>query len=207
VIVPAVRDDDRDVQDVLAAGADDVFLDSLADGLLRNRLLVAQRLVAQRASAKGTSLCVHGAEFERFFDLCRDLLAIAGFDGHFKKVNQAWTRTLGWTTAELLAEPSLNFVHPDDRDKTLEARSQLASRKPLGSFTNRYRSRDGSYRWLEWQIAPSGDGALVHAAARDVTDAQIVKDLTRELTESLATTLDSLGDGVIATDVEGRLRT
>jgi PAS domain S-box-containing protein len=206
VIVACVHGGEEDVHDVLEAGADDFFVDSFADGLLRDRILVARRLVAQRRLAnEPLPDSAHDADPAQFFELCRDLLVVAGLDGRFKRVNQAWTRTLGWSSAELLAEPSLSFVHPDDRATTIETGAHLASGQPLVSFSNRFRSKDGSYRWLEWQVAPCADGALIHGAARDITDARVSKEAMRELTVSLATTLDSIGDGVIATDVTGTI--
>lgn len=205
VLVAAVHGGEQDVQAVLDAGADDFFVESLADGLLGNRLLVARRLVAQRMDSRPVSDPVSWADREQFFEICLDLLSIAGFDGYFKKVNQAWTRALGWTSAELLAQPSLDFVHPDDRDKTLRSRNQLIEGKPLTDFSNRYQCKDGRYLWLDWQVVPHSDRGLIYAAARDVTEAKAAKEELRELSESLATTLDSIGDGVIATDVSGTI--
>ena len=205
VIVAAIHGGEQAVRDVLDAGADDFFVESLADGLLATRLLVARRRLAKRAGAKVAAEAVSWADREQFFELCLDLLSIAGFDGYFKKVNEAWSRALGWSSAELLAEPSLDFVHPDDRDKTLQARTQLLNGQTLSGFSNRYRCNDGSYRWLEWQVAPHGDRSLIYAAARDVTEARAAKEAMRALSESLATTLDSIGDGVIATDVTGTI--
>jgi PAS domain S-box-containing protein len=203
VIVAAIHGGDEDVGEVLEAGADDFFVDCPADGSLRNRIRVAQRLVAQRLADKGTSTSEVDADPAQFFELCRDLLVVAGLDGRFKRVNQAWTRTLGWSSAELLAAPSLFFVHPDDQVTTMKSGQHLASGQPLVSFSNRYRSKDGSYRWLEWQVAPCAASGLVHGAARDITESRASKEAMRELTVSLATTLDSIGDGVIATDVAG----
>jgi len=205
VIVAAVHGGEQDVQAVLDAGADDFFVESLADGLLGNRLLVARRLVVQRATSRTASDRVSWADREQFFEICLDLLSIAGFDGYFKKVNQAWTRALGWSSAELLNQPSLDFVHPEDREKTLQSRSQLNEGKALTDFSNRYRCKDGRYVWLDWQIVPHGDHSLIYAAARDVTEARAAKEAMRELSESLATTVDSIGDGVIATDVKGTI--
>ncbi|HXK19451.1 MAG TPA: PAS domain S-box protein, partial [Polyangiaceae bacterium] len=205
VIVAAVHGGEQDVRDVLDAGADDFFVESLADSLLATRLLVARRRLATRTNGK-VAADVSWADREQFFELCLDLLSIAGFDGYFKKVNEAWIRALGWSSAELLARPSLDFVHPDDRDKTLQSRSQLMNGQVLSGFSNRYRCKDGSYRWLEWQVVPHADRALVYSAARDVTDAKAAKEAMRELSESLATTLNSIGDGVIATDVTGVIK-
>ncbi len=205
VIVAAVHGGEQDVQTVLDAGADDFFVESLADGLLGNRLLVARRLVTQRATSHPASDKVSWADREQFFEICLDLLSIAGFDGYFKKVNQAWTRALGWSSAELLAQPSLDFVHPDDREKTLQSRNRLTDGTPLTDFSNRYRCKDGRYLWLNWQAVSHSDRGLIYAAARNVTDAIAAKEGMRELSQSLATTLDSIGDGVIATDVNGMI--
>jgi DNA-binding response OmpR family regulator len=97
LIVAAVHGGEEEVQAALDAGADDFFVESLADGLLANRLLVARRRMAKRAAGKVATDAVYWADREQFFELCLDLLSIAGFDGYFKKVNEAWIRALGWS--------------------------------------------------------------------------------------------------------------
>ncbi len=103
-----------------------------------------------------------------FFDLVLDLLCVANTDGYFLKLNHAWETTLGYTADELTAVRFLDFVHPDDVASTTEAISELASQKKVIDFINRYRCKDGTYRWLQWRSAPSGD--LIIAAARDITE-------------------------------------
>lgn len=83
-----------------------------------------------------------------FFALASDMLCVAGVDGYFKAVNPAWSRTLGFTSNELLAAPYLDFVHPDDRAATVAEASKMASGSPTVHFRNRYRCKDGSYKWL-----------------------------------------------------------
>ena len=95
-------------------------------------------------------------------------MCIANTDGYFLRLNPAWERTLGYTREELMAKRFLEFVHPDDLDRTQEAVSTLASQQKVSSFENRYRCKDGTYRWLEWSSAPAGK--LIYAAARDVTE-------------------------------------
>lgn len=109
-------------------------------------------------------------DFIQLFNLSLDLLCIAGIDGYFKRVNPSWTRVLGWTEAELLARPVEDFMHPDDRERTLQARADLAKGKLVRGLENRYLCKDGSHRWLSWQSSISADALVVFAVARDITE-------------------------------------
>ncbi|MFN2614110.1 MAG: ATP-binding protein [Actinomycetota bacterium] len=106
---------------------------------------------------------------DRFFTLSLDMLCTAGFDGYFCALNLAWARTLGWSIDKLQAAPFMEFVHPDDRAATLRETMRLQSGMDSVSFENRYRHRDGSYRWLQWNATASMDERLYYAVARDVT--------------------------------------
>ena len=93
-------------------------------------------------------------ELERFFDLSLDLLCVASLDGYFLRLNPAWRRVFGYSDDELRAAPFLDFVHPDDRAATVAALGALTTGGRVVDFENRYRARDGSYRWLEWTATP-----------------------------------------------------
>ncbi len=108
-------------------------------------------------------------EAQHFFALALDLFCIAGFDGYFKRLNPAWSKTLGFTEKELLARPLLDFVHPDDQASTLEASAHLMTGMPVASFENRYRCKDGTYRWLLWNATALIDQHLTYAVAYDIT--------------------------------------
>ncbi len=109
-------------------------------------------------------------ELQRFFNIIPDLVCIASINGRFLKINPMWREMLGYTEQEILAKPFLEFIHPDDRDATMkEVEQQLAGESTM-QFTNRYRCKDGSYRWLEWKATPAVDKKLLFASARDVTE-------------------------------------
>ncbi len=108
-------------------------------------------------------------DFQRFFNLIPDLMCIASTDGHFKRINPMWHEALGYTEQEILAQPFLDLIHPDDRDATMrEVERQLAGEATI-QFTNRYRCKDGNYKWLEWRATPAVDKKLLFASARDIT--------------------------------------
>jgi PAS domain S-box-containing protein len=108
-------------------------------------------------------------ELDSYFTLSIELLCIAGDDGYFKRLNPAWERVLGYSTAELMAKPFLEFIHPADRQATIQESEKLAQGLNTISFENRYRCKDGSYRWLSWSATPFAEKHLIYATARDVT--------------------------------------
>ncbi|NTW51685.1 MAG: PAS domain S-box protein [Chlorobiaceae bacterium] len=107
-------------------------------------------------------------EFERIFSLMPDMVCIASDDGHFTKVNAAWQKALGYTEEEILAIPYADLIHPEDRERTrIQIRRQLTG-GGLTNFVNRYRAKDGSYRWLEWN-STAVEESVLYAVARDIT--------------------------------------
>ena len=86
----------------------------------------------------------------RFFVLSIDMLCIAQFSGYFLKLNPAWEKTLGFSREELQSKPMFEFVHPDDRERTLAQNRRVRAGGQALAFENRYLCKDGSYRWLLW---------------------------------------------------------
>lgn len=120
-------------------------------------------------------------ELERFFTVALDLLAIASTDGKFIRVNKEWETTLGYSVEELTGVPFLDFIHPDDVESTLQAVETLDAQKPILNFINRYRCKDGSYKFIEWRSNPHGK--TIYAAARDITE---YVEVDRELRDTLS---------------------
>ncbi len=114
----------------------------------------------------------HGLQTERnlLFNLSRDLLGIADFNGRYTQVNPAWTKTLGWSESEMAGRRWIDLVHPDDLEATLEAGSALERGDEVASFTNRLRCRDGSYRTVSWKAVPVPTEDRIVFVARDTTE-------------------------------------
>jgi PAS domain S-box-containing protein len=126
-------------------------------------------------------------EKETFFDLTLDLFAIADFEGNFLEVNQAFIDTLGYSRSELLSQPYLELIHPDDREETRNLLGGLGDGKPVEGFENRYRTKDGGYRWLSWRAQPGED--VVYAVARDVTERREFEERLQTMVEEKETLL------------------
>ena len=119
-------------------------------------------------------------QIERFFTMSGDLLCIAGFDGYFTRINESWHRTLGYTTTELMSRPLMDFVHQDDREATRTMFADLMRGVPIQAFENRYRCKDGTYRWLSWTATPKPDERLVYAVVHDATTRKRLEHQTLE---------------------------
>ncbi|TVQ21992.1 MAG: PAS domain S-box protein [Spirochaetaceae bacterium] len=118
----------------------------------------------------------------RFFQLGPDLMCIVTQAGTFKAVNDAWLDILGYRPDELVGRSLLDYLHPDDHDATVALVRRMRDGERVRLFRNRYRSRAGEYRWCEWNAVMSANGEIF-AAARDITDQEVVRD---ELEASVA---------------------
>jgi len=107
-------------------------------------------------------------DFETFFSTSLDLLVIRDADLRIVKVNQAWEKVLGYRTEELEGQLMLSFIHPDDVAASHSQMQRVETEKDVKGIINRYRCRDGGYRYLEWRAHQEGD--LVYGVARDVTE-------------------------------------
>lgn len=134
-------------------------------------------------------------ERDRLFNLSLDLLCVAGFDGRLQQVNPAWTECLGWTAEELTSRPMLEFVHPDDHAATLRSRAKIQEGQSARGFENRYRCKDGAYRWLSWSVHPLAKSQQVFGVARDVTERRKIADALgrNEALLRMATQVSRLG--------------
>ena len=126
---------------------------------------------------------------DRFFEINLDLLCQLDFNGYFKRLNPAWERTLGWSRTELMSRPFIEFVHPDDRERTLSQNAAVRQGGQALGFENRYLCTDGSFRWFLWNAAPDADGRVIYSVARDVTERKRAEEERERLLLELQTAL------------------
>ncbi|MES2730790.1 MAG: PAS domain S-box protein [Bacteroidota bacterium] len=118
---------------------------------------------------------------EVFFEMAIDMVCVAGFDGYFKQLNTVWEEVLGFSHQELMAQPFLSFVHPDDQEKTLRQASRMASDGIMANaFENRYLCKDGRYKWLAWNSRADNATQSIYAIARDITEQKAIQHSLRE---------------------------
>jgi PAS domain S-box-containing protein len=141
-------------------------------------------------------------ELDRFFSVALDLLCIADLDGYFRRLNSQWEKTLGYSLEELTGASFITYVHPEDRQATQHVLAGLRERRGVENFVNRYRCRNGSYRWIEWRAVPVG--RLVYAAARDITDRKEAEEYWRASEERFSTVFHSNPNPCWIATLDGR---
>jgi PAS domain S-box-containing protein len=143
---------------------------------------------------------------ERFFALSLDLLTVVGFDGRFKRLNAAWERELGWSTDELLSRPYAEFIHAEDRERTLQEAARLA--EPGGEtrdFELRFATKDGGWRWLLLSAQGILDEEAIYVVAKDITDRKRAEKALAQSEERFRSVTESVNDAIVSADAEGRV--
>jgi PAS domain S-box-containing protein len=120
----------------------------------------------------------------RIWNVSQDLLVVADLRGMYLSVNPAWTATLGWSEPDLLGKTSQWLLHPDDRERTSAETGHLAAGRKTLRFENRFRHKDGSYRWISWKAVR--DRERIYAMGRDVTELKNAENALREARLELA---------------------
>jgi PAS domain S-box-containing protein len=139
----------------------------------------------------------------RYFEVSHDLVCTAGFDGVFRQLNAAWEQTLGWSETELRSRPFVEFVHPDDRERTERETASLAQGGVTVDFLNRYATKDGGWVWIDWRSVAVLEDGLIYASARDVT-ARVAAEAALETSErKTRQILETAHDAFIQIDAAG----
>lgn len=136
-------------------------------------------------------------DLENFFSVNLDMLCIADMEGRFLKLNKEWENVLGYSLEELEGKLFLEFIHPDDIEPTMKAISKLDEQKEVLGFVNRYRCKNGSYRYIEWRSHPKGD--KIYAAARDITERKEIEEKLRNSENNFRTFFETMDDMIFIT--------
>ncbi len=143
-------------------------------------------------------------ERDGFFELSLDMLAVFGADGRFLRVNPSWESILGYRPDELIGRPLFDLIHPDDLARTqAAAQAHFVEGDRVHAFQNRYRHRDGSYRWLEWMSRMAPGNTHAFSVARDITDRKTAEERRQRRHRALETRNETLSQEAIRDPLTG----
>jgi len=123
--------------------------------------------------------------YQQFFSLSNDLLCVTNETGYFQIVNPSFSRILGYSEQELLSTPVLDFVHPDDVDRTIQQIEKLKKSQHALCFENRYRHKNNSYLTFSWHGYIDPATQLIYSTARDITDEIKIQSTLKNIQNAL----------------------
>ncbi len=178
---------------------------------LQNRVAALEAQNRRLAEAQGkrgqSKIWDTHSEQQTLFSMSLDMICIADINtATFLKVNPAFTTTLGYSEAELLSVPFTDFIHPEDIDPTRQAVAEnLRKGKKVINFKNRYRCKNGEYRWLNWVSHPAPEKGVTYAVAHDITDEIDAYETLLSQRDLLNSLFDNLPMGITVWAGDGRL--
>jgi PAS domain S-box-containing protein len=123
-------------------------------------------------------------DLRNVFEMTPDVIFVADFSGLLLRISPAASRISGYTDEEMRQRTFLYFIHPDDRAAMLAEIERVRKEGVTRAFTVRFRTRDGSYRWMEGSAAARPGENRIYAVARDVTERRLIEArLQRQATE------------------------
>lgn len=125
--------------------------------------------ITERKRMEEEGLSQASCRTDRFFTLSPDLMCILNLNGDFQQVNPAFEKILSYTPDQLLSQPFLDFVHPEDKAATQSVWEKLASTTETLVIENRYRCQDGSYKWQRWNFFCPVQEQFIYGIGHEVT--------------------------------------
>ncbi|MEG4396420.1 PAS domain S-box protein [Microcoleus sp. BROC3] len=158
-------------------------------------LAVSARSKASAVAAQNDRPSSNPDGGDRFFNLSLDLLCVLSFDGYVTLINPAAEKILGYSPGEMIGQLFIEFVHPDDRETALKEAESVAAGNNTVGFENRWRCRNGSYRWIAWTATRFCEEELLYGVGRDITDhkqAEAALQESQRFVERIANTSPNL---------------
>jgi len=147
------------------------------------------------------------ANLQNTFDISPGLICAANATtGCFTECNPAVTGILGFTVKEFTSRPFMEYVHPDDRQRTVDEVEKQLKGSPVANFENRYVCKDGSYKWMAWQATAADENGKVHAVATDITERKQAEQALRESEHKLHLMSDHMSDYIMMLDTDFRIQ-
>ena len=191
-----VKDAEGRVSGIFVEGVD-VTERTNAEAALRNLNAELERKVIERSQARG-----------RTWQMSPDLMGALNAEGYFETSNPAWKTVLGWSEEEVASMSIFELLHPGDVERTRAGFALTQLGQPAIRFPNRYRAKDGSYRWISWVGVPE-DG-MVYCTGRDITEERAAQEELAQTQEALrqAQKMEAVGQltGGIAHDFNNLLQ-
>lgn len=126
------------------------------------------------------------AERDRFFNNSTDLMIISSYESVIKLVNPAWEKTLGYSQEDLQGKISREFIHPEDLQVTQKRCQTLENeQESVVGFQNRFRCKNGEYRWVSWNAVVLKKEQLIYGFGRDITQQKEAEESLQKLNEEL----------------------
>ncbi|MGH7095498.1 MAG: PAS domain S-box protein, partial [Stellaceae bacterium] len=154
-----------------------------------------ERVLRSRNKTLASEVARRTRERDRIWQVSEDLLGISNFDGYFLSINPAWTELLGWSEAEIRRQHVSELRHPDDAAHSTAGREQLAAGIATVRTENRFRHKDGSWRWLSWTM--TADAGLIYVIGRDITAQKEAAERLHESELVLRLLVDGVADYAI----------
>jgi len=143
--------------------------------------------------------------FEKVFNLSNDLVFVGGIDGYFKKINPAFTKLFGWSEDELLNTSSFEFYHPDDIQNTAKELQKLADGQNTVNFLQRFKTKSGEYKTIEWTSTPEPATGNIFGIGRDVSSLILKEKQLAESEEKLRVFFQNSLGMMFTHDLEGNI--
>jgi PAS domain S-box-containing protein len=151
--------------------------------LARRRAEEAEASLRQFTENLEYEVAIRTAERDRLWRVSQDILAIGSIDGYFSRINPAFTAVLGWTEEEIRVMPFSELVHPDEHQELKENMRRLKAGESISQAIGLHLHKDGSYRWLTWNIVPEGEH--LYFVGRDVTEKKKQAEVLRQAEDAL----------------------